>query len=159
MRDIKHNRKRNLLKLLDVISNDMTIGEVKTALKLDVDAYDKIIADNEAKLVDEFKDIYLALYSEDGWGKQLEVIHIIEIEPDCWNTDYEREYKIKGTRLSFNRLNVYMRDINGDGGRVGDTMSGDRLKKYTKINEVDYNDYVMTYHLMKDRFDNIVTKP
>ena len=153
------NVKKRILEYLtklDGLDPNITVNELIAEYQRDVEAYDKVVEEGEAELVKEFSNIYLKKYSDDSiFGKELEVFKIRTIEQYCYDTDYKRQYNIKGERLSFNGIHVNLRELTSDASNL---MSEKQLRACTVISKELYDGYIQAYRQMKKQFDDIVNE-
>ena len=154
------NIKRQILsyfsKLDDVSISNLTVTELKEQFQSDIDIYDMEVSKEDEKVLNEFKNVYLKKHSDNGmFGKELEVFHIKSIEYECYNTDYEKEYKINGTRISFNGINTNVRKLSNN---AHDLKSAKVLRGYIVITKKEYDRYIETQKSFQKQFDEIVSK-
>jgi len=160
MKDKQINLKKQILsyinKLNDVSIDNLTVAELKEQFKTDIDIYDKKVSDAEELVKNEFKDVYLKKYSDKSiFGKELEVFHVKSIEYECYDTDYVKNYKIDGTRISFNGINTNIRELSAN---ASDLMSEKELRACIVITKEHYDAYMDSCIEIKNMFEKIVTE-
>lgn len=156
------NIKRQLLSYLEKLDkkefktiDTLSVKDLKEQLEGFVKKHDDKILENENAIINDFKDVYLKVFTNDGglFGDELEVYHILMIDTECYTTEYNRMYKCVGSRISFNNLNVHKRDLTSN---AHDLFSEEELRKMTVITKEEHNEYELKYKAFQTLLKGII---
>jgi hypothetical protein len=135
-------RKRRLLQALNLISPEksvLSVNELKTMLINDIESEDAEKAKAETEVVKEFTNIYLVKRDVCRlFGNTLTVYYLNGVKVGSYNTDWERLYECKGTKIMFSESHIIERDLE-------ESMSETALRSCEEITEHEFRNYQKRY--------------
>jgi len=152
---------KNKARILDLLKDasadvkSMSVGQLVEKLSKELESEKKEEREACEKVCISFKDSYIKVFKHEGglFGDEVIYVHITNIKPGSFTTDYERTFDIEGYKITFSdkfNNSMYM--------KFGDThncMTSKSLENAEKITVEDYKEAEKQLMAIKSIVDKI----
>jgi hypothetical protein len=154
MKNIKNkNRIFEILKHLDDDFKNLSVNELLKLTEREIEKEKEEKVNKEKFVINTYKSTFLKIQEKhELFGESIKVIKIKNIIPYSFDTEYDRLYKIVGEEISFNKINIFKRNLNE---KTNTSLSYSQLKKYDIITKEEYFIFLKKYKELESSIEEI----
>jgi hypothetical protein len=151
--------KSSFVRMMEKYQGDKTISieELYNKFKSEIEENKKAEEENDNKVISEFSNSYLKLFTEEGmFGRsELEVLKIDSLKVESYTDNWDRTYLVKGTKISVGICGVTVREFDTS---VHSTFTEPQLIEYSKISKEEFESFLEEANSISDRINALIKK-